>query len=453
MPTTLQQLLDEITAHTDPNPRDPFTSFKDDIGALGHAGRALHALALDGIRPQVGALQDRMVRQLAAACDVAANLRWHNTGKLTDLAGAAADVAGRARPTMGRSERWAVAVGFAAAVDHLAALAHPVTPSASRPVLEQVGRSAAALEQLAQAFPPTPVGAAIMDRLVPLSYIPPGLSGTAATAEAAAALVTAIHRSPDRGGMTLREFRTVCATAQNVSECTVAVAAALSGGDAAAPWRSAAVAWQVVLDSTAALEDNRWGPHVNRTDVVATASTVTAALERDLGRAEAITAATFGARRDVPQVLHHLQLVVNQIPVIAEQLVAVTRHWAAVGSIRAYAADLPRMNNMPPEIIRDVLAGRPVMAVGAALDPLLAAGIRAGRLSTGLADALNRADDAGGPPPQPRLAAAYAHRLAAPDAASRLDRDARHVEQALAAVRTPFQTTPGHLATGPGPGR
>lgn len=455
MATTLQQLLDDVAGRTDGSTEmSSRATIEDAVGALGHAGWALHRLAGDGLDTQVGSPRERMVQQLAAACHAVAGL-WPPAagGQLTDLMGAAADIAGRARSLMGRSERWGITTEFAAAADHCAEWAHQLVPLAAVVELADVRRAAAAIERAAQANPPAPQAGAILDRLVPVSQLPPGLTGSQVAAEASAALVTAIARADDRGGLTLREFRAVLATAEIGSRYVAAVAAALpGGGDGPQPGRNTAVAWQVAGHSAAVFEDGAWTRRTERTDVVAWAGRLPEALSHDLGPASGVDAATLSGRPDLPQILVDLQQIANQTPLIADQLTSTARRWAAEGTLRGYAADLPRMENFPEQLIGQVLAGQRIMAAGAHLDPMITAISRAGSLSTALADELNRTATAS-PPTQPHLAATYAARLSGPEAADGLTRDAHAVEQALAATRAPFQTAPSHRSPGPGPDR
>lgn len=176
------------------------------------------------------------------------------------------------------------------------------------------------------------------------------------------------------------------------------------------------------------------------------------ALSHELSPMTGIDPPTPNGQPDQPRLLNDLQQVANQTPLIANQLTSTTRHWAAEGPLRAYATDLPHMDDMPEDRVRQVVAGHRVMASGADLAPLTAALNRAGSLSTALADELNRTATAS-PPAQLHLAAAYAARLNGPEAATGLTRDAHDVEQALAAVRAPFHTAPTHRPPAPSPGR
>lgn len=368
MATTAQQLLDDVTAYAAHSTAGPTPTIEDAVGALAHAGRGLHRLAIDGLDTHVSSPRERMLDQLAAACDVTAGLWPPTGGPLTDLMGAAADIAGRARPLMGRAERWGLAVEFAATADHCAQLARRLVPRAAVAELGQVHQLAAAVERTAQANPPQPAGATL-DRLVPVSHLPPGLTGSQVAAEASAALVTAIDCAGDRGGLTLRELRAVVAAAELSSRYLAAVAAALPGGDDGQPWRSAAVAWQVAGHAAAVFED---GHRINRpahSDVVAWASRIPDALSHELGPATGIDPPTLNGRPDLPRLLNDLQQVANQTPLIADQLTSVTRRWAAEGQLHAYATDLPHMDDMPEDRVRQVVAGHRVMAFGVDLAP------------------------------------------------------------------------------------
>lgn len=441
MATSLHQLLDDVADHTE-RAAGP-AALPDAAVALGHAGRALHRLAIDGVDRVNGSPRERMVDELAAACGAAA-APWPpgtgGAGPLTDLIGAAADVVGRLRPLMGPEERWAVAVEISAAADRCAELAHRLLPLAAPREIEAVRQAAAVIEQTAQHHPPALAAAAVLDRQMPWSDVPPGLTGTHVAAEASAALVAAISTAHERDGLTLREFRVVCATALSVSDYAAAFATRL-GEDDGQPWRSAAVAWQVLSNTAAVFKDGRWDLPTN--GVQSRAAIIPAALTRDLGALHTLDAGALHARPDLPLLLTHLQQSTNQLPVIAEQLHAATRRWAVEGLLRANARDLPPMEDMPEARVRQVMAGAQVQAVGPDLAPLSAAVGRAGSLSTALAAQLNQASLAG-PPTQPRLTAWYADRSAGQRATAEIVSDARHVEQALAATRAPFGTGQPH---------
>ncbi|WP_246063767.1 hypothetical protein [Blastococcus colisei] len=352
--------------------------------------------------------------------------------------GAAADLAGRERPPVGRAERRAVCAEFAAAADQCAHLAQRLVPQATVYEFDEVRRLAAAVERDTLANPPGRAAGAVLDRLIPVTRVPVSFTGAQVAAEAAATLVAAIDRADGQGGLALREFRAVTAAAELSVRNIAAVAAALPGGDNGQPWRSAAIAWQVAGRATYLFEDGHGAP---RTEVTNWANLVPDALHRDLGPAAGIDASSLRARGDLQELVTACQQVANQIPVVADQLAATTLRWAKEGRLSASARDLPQMEDMPEQRVRDVIAGHRVIASGQDLDPLTRSISRAGSLSTALADALNHAGPAG-PPMQPKLAAAYAARIRAPGAPEDLVRQARDVEHALAASRMPFQSRP-----------
>lgn len=225
--------------------------------------------------------------------------------------------------------------------------------------------------------------------------------------------------------------------AQNMSDYGAAIVTALSDSGASQPWRAASIAWQVARDATGPFEDGWRARHTASADVVARVNVITTGLHRDLGLAAGIEAAALTSRDDLPRLLAHLQRASNQLPTIATQAHATVGRWAAEGLLRAHGADLPRMEKMPEDRIRQIVAGQRVAVSRQDLQPLSAAITRAGSLSTALAAELNQASP-GVPPAQPRLAAYYADRLATPHTAAQMTSDARHVEQALAATRSPL---------------
>jgi hypothetical protein len=438
MATSLQRLLDDVTARAADASVTPAFTIEDTIGALGQAGRALRRLAGDGLDARVASRRGRVVAQLGASCQAAATL-WPDTGgPLTDLMGAAADLAGRERPPVGRAERRAVCAEFAAAADQCAHLAQRLVPQATVHEFGEVRRLAAAVERDTQANPPGLAAGAVLDRLIPVTRVPAGLTGAQVAGEAAATLVATIDRAERQGGLALREFRAVTAAAELSIRNIAAVAAALPGGDNGQPWRSAAIAWQVAGRATYLFED---GHRASRTEVTNWANLIPDALHRHLGTAAGIDASSLRAHGDPQELITALQQVANQIPVVADQLAATTLRWAKEGRLSASARDLPQMDDMPEQRVRDVIAGHRVIASGQDLDPLTRSITRAGSLSTALADAFNRAGLAG-PPMQPSLTAVYAARVRTPGSAEELVRHARDVEQAMAANRRPFQSMP-----------
>jgi hypothetical protein len=443
MATSLQQLLDALAERT----AAPTTvaAIEDVTGALAHLGRALAGMTQDGLTAGVSRRQ-QTAAQLTAACTTVGRLWPRTGGPLTDLAGAAADVIGRDRASMGRGHRWAVTVELAEAADHCARLAHRLLPQAAVAELAAVRRLAAAVERDAQADPPTANGAAVLDRLVPVSGLP--RAGERLTAvDAAAALTAAVDRSLRSDGLALRDFRAAVAAAEITSDCASSVLAAAAGDEGMRPLL-AAVAWELTGRISMTFDD---GHRVGPTDphgVVPWARALAETLRNDLGSNADLSA--LRDRDDLPRLTRTVQQVTNQLPVLADRLAAAVDRWSRTGRLYAAARDLPRMDNMPEDRVRDVIAGRRVQARGADLDRLGRALTSATALSSSLADAVNRAAPAA-PTSQRHLAGLYAQRARAPGPGERLLSHADDVAQAVARARCAQGiNTPAPCAGGPG---
>ncbi len=453
MATSLHQLLEQISARTAEQTTGQIPTMYDAAGALGHAGRALRHMTDFGLNARLDRPRERLIHQLSQACHAAERRLWPAPdGELTDLMGAAADIAGRTAEQLGRSERWAITVEFAAAADRCATMVQRLVPAAEIVELQLIREHAAAVERDVWANPPTQASTTALDRLLPVSQLQPGMTGTQAAAEAAVALVVAIQRADQRGGLTLREVRAVTAGVELSTRYIAGVAAALPEADPAGPWRNAGGAWELVGRASTTFDDLHWNPRAARSDVVAWAARIPQALEHSLGPLPGLAADSLETHRDLPQVLTHVQQVANQTPIIATELASTVRGWARNEILYADARHLAQMENMPLDRIADVIAGRRVRALPTDLDIITSSIDRAGSLSTSLAAELTRAP-AAGPTPQPHLIELYASRVAGPRAGEQLLAAAHKTEQALTATRTPFRATTTHRPDGPSPSR
>jgi len=441
MATSLQQLFHQIAARTGENAPGGPPSMIDAAGALDHASRALQRLADGGLGAELGGPHEMLAKELSAACRAAGTLTWRHTGgELTDLMGAAADLAVTDALELGRGQRWAITVEFAAAADHCAALAQRGLRYKAFDFGE-VRRLAKSIERAAQLDPPTPLARAALDRLVPQSELAPAWTGTHVAAEASASLLSSIEHAEPRGGLTLREMKAVTMAAETISGYAAAAVTGLTDDGHGQPWRAAPVAWQVVRNTTGIFDDGRWSSPTDPKDIIAAADLIQAALRYDLGPASTMGRESLAARVDLPLLVTELQQTANQTPLIAAQLHSVARRWAGDGSLHAPAADLPPMDKMPVARIQKVLTQQRIRATGKDLEPMVRAIARAGALSNGLAAALNEIP-ASRPVTQPNLAAIYARRASGPAAVEGLARAAHEVEHALAAVRAPFVASP-----------
>lgn len=453
MATSLHQLFEEMAARTAEESIMPSPTMNGAAGALGHAGRALRHMTDFGLNARLDRPQEWRVTQLSRACQAAERRLWPAPGgELTDLMGAAADVAGRTAATLGRAERWAMTVEFAAGAHRCAALVQRLVPAAQIPELQLIRDHAAAVERQSWANPPTRTAAAALDRLMPISQLQPGMTGTQAAAEAAVALVAAIRRADQRGGLTLREVRAVTAGTELSTRYIAGVAAALPEADPAGPWKAAGGAWELVGRASSTFDDLHRSPPAARSDVIMWAARIPHALERSLGPLPGLDAESLDTRRDLPQVLSHVQQVANQPPIIATELASTVRRWARNEILYSQPRHVAQMEEMPLDRVAEVIAGRWVRAFPTDLDIIMSSMDRAGSLSTMLAAEFTRTHEVGAPT-QPHLAGLYASRVAHPIAGEQLLRAAQLTEMALAATRTPFHATTPPRPDGPSPGR
>jgi hypothetical protein len=440
--TTLQQLLDDLTARSGARP--VAATIEDVTGALAHLGRALSGLADDGLTPGNSSRQ-RAATELAAACTTAGRLWPHSGGPLTDLAGAAADLIGRDRDATGRSHRWAVTVELAEAADTCAALGRQLLPHNAAPELAAVRTLTGTIERDAQADPPTTAGSVILDRLVPQAGTPRGPSEMTAP-DASAVLVAALDRAQRTDELTLRGFRAAIAAAEITSRSAAEITAATSGNDAG-PLLVTGLAWQLAGRTSMVFDDGRPADSLEGRGVIVGAQALAAALRRDVGHLTDLAAR--GDDRDLPRVVGRVQQVTGQLPVLADQLRAAVDRWSRTGRLYANARDLPPMDDMPSERVAAVIAGRHVRASGADLDRLRQVVDRAGALCTALADVPNGAS----PPDAPiqrHLTGHYAEQVRGPGAPERLLSQVQAVEKALATGRITPMAGRRHT-TQPGP--
>ncbi|SFT82464.1 hypothetical protein SAMN05660657_03303 [Geodermatophilus amargosae] len=372
MATSARQLLDDLTART--GATAPRATVEDVTGALAHVGRALTGLTEDGLTA-TAAPQQRTATDLAEACATVGRLWPHTGGPLTDLAGAAADLVGRDRAVMGRAHRWAVTVELAEVADHCARLGRRLLPPDAAPELTTVRELASAVERDAQAHPPTAAGYVVLDRLVPLPGPSHGEPGVTAL-DASAALGAALDRAGQQDGLTLREFRAAVAAVE-ITHRYAAAFAGMAGQDAGALVITG-LAWQLAGRASMVFKDGRPADPDDRRGVVRCAQALVSALRDGVDvQAEPSGPPDRNASADVVAAVAQ---VVGQLPALAEQLAAAVDRWSRTGRLYANARDLPPMEDMPPDRVRAVIAGRHVEVRGADLDHLRATVHRAADL-------------------------------------------------------------------------
>jgi hypothetical protein len=433
--TTLRHLLDDLIERTGAS--TPTATIEDVTGALTHLGRALTGLADDGLTPTASARQ-QTATELADACATVGRLWPRTGGRLTDLAGAAADLIGRDRVSMGRSDRWAVTVELAEVADHCARLGRRLLPQGAAPELATIRKLAAAVERDAQVDPPTAAGFVVLDRLVPLPG-PPSAETAVTALDASAGLVAALDRARRADDLTLRDFRAAVAAA----EITSRYAASTTGmaGRDAGPLLVTGLAWQLAGRASMVFRDGRRREPGGGWGVVAWAQTLVGAL-----RNEVDAHAAPAGRRDRSEpadAAAAVQQVAGQLPVLADRLIATVDRWSRTGQLYANARDLPPMEDMPEDRVKAVIAGRQVRARGTDLNRLRLVVGRAADLSTRLPDALPPVAEPGHPAQQP-LAGRHAPRARVPRMAPRQLGRAQADDRDIATLRSPSQVTRAH---------
>ncbi|WP_051683519.1 hypothetical protein [Blastococcus sp. URHD0036] len=399
MATTLQGLIDGLATQITDQQAD--VRVDDATRALSHLGRALTRLAEDGFTATAKQRQLTTVA-LGEACVHAGELWPDARGPVTDRAGAIADHLGRSRELMGRAQRWALAVELSKLAGSCAQLGEQLLPLVGIAPLAAVRQLAAAVGRHAVAEPPAFAGAALLDRLIPMPAAARATADTTAP-DAVASLTAALDRAQRNGDFTLRGFRAVTATAEIASAFAATLTSAVRGHDiVAAP---AAVAWRATGRASMAFHDGHQGKAPEAGGVVAWSKALADVLRRSTEVLAQTPGSAGGADRSV--LITSTQFVTNQLPLLAEQLGAAVGDWARTGHLYAKARELPRMDDMPVDRIRDVIAGRHVRAHADDLRPLADAVARAGVLSIALADSLNQA----APPVQRSLAASHTQSL------------------------------------------
>lgn len=223
---------------------------------------------------------------------------------------------------------------------------------------------------------------------LPMPHLPPGVSGTRVAAGAAAALVEAICAAQAHDGLTLRELRAVSVGAQTASQYVTGVASAQQSGGTVERWPSADLAWQAVREATMVLDDGRRKASTPNTTVGQAVVLCQAGLRHDLDSLP-LDAPSTRARADLEQVLGHLHQIAHLLPVIADQLIAITRAWAKVSALHRRARG-PRSESTTPRSVPTPLAARAAWTVSN-LDKLLTTIEQARSESIALAEAMHTA--------------------------------------------------------------
>lgn len=186
-----------------------------------------------------------------------------------------------------------------------------------------------------------------------MPHLPPGVSGTQVAAEAAATLIELISAAQAHDGLTLREFRAVTVSAQTASQYILgAAAAAQRSSGQVARWPRADLAWQAVRSASMVLDDERTTASTPSTAVGQVVVLGQAGLQHELGPVP-LDPPSIRARKDLAQVLDHLNRIAHLLPVMADQLITVSRRWAKAGSLHA-RDDNPRADDRREGVLTSI---------------------------------------------------------------------------------------------------
>jgi hypothetical protein len=354
----------------------PSAELADDaVSAFAHAARALQRMRDDGL----DGIRSLAVGELAGAC-AAASAAWRGlpNGRLTDLMGAAADVASRDRWV--RSERWVICVAIADSVRRLADLALGHEPYTTAPPIARVRNTGVTVARLAAQQPPSPEVLAVLDAAIPVATLPRGLRGSRVAAESAIALDAELrglhHPRLFEGLCVLRVAETAAAY------CAAGASAAVGDGVA---WRQAASRWRYARSLLRSFGDGTRG-RPEPTNVLLWAVRLDQGLRAEFGPAADLDPEALRARDDLDVVAQQLGVVATRLSAIATHLEAAGRQWGSGRALVVRANEVQFREGR----LEEVLQRRMVMADTGDLLPVMTAIRKAGLQSVQLAAELNR---------------------------------------------------------------
>ena len=379
---------------------------RDAAGALYELGRGLRQLAIDGLDLEINGPRENITHDLAASCmQHAATTHLDPSGRLTGLAGGIADVIGVLREETRRDQRWAIAV-------ELASAARVVTTYAAegdgRRTADLAWTHLTARALIVRALQDTPriQSQAILDRALPGTMLSREVTPTQVAMESLTVISDRLRRANVELSRrpTLLEVFSVSRAVESTTRYATVTAGVLAG-EPAADARPASAIWYEVRDrlrpfTTAAplhLEDRDLGLWAQRAH---------SALRREFGSPEQPQVTVDGQVK--AQAVQHLQVMVNEVPMIADHLVTSIQHLADHGDLHALATRLP----FREERLQPFLAKRAVVADRFDVAPVMDRLGDAAKLAAELATTLERAVGTSWQHSQPGLTAANAARAA-----------------------------------------
>lgn len=425
MATSLGQLLDTLTVTTYSTGDGP-TARADAATALGHLGRALHRLAIDGVSDNPEDGHEQQLTALATACTELAARAPVTEARLGQLAAVTADLLGTQRTQFTIAGRWAAAVEITDAVTPLSEVVGRGLPAGGAGGwLANVQHSAVLVEQAAARHPPTRGGGALLDHPVPTGATTRAFEPAVAVPEAIAQLVQATDRPTEPPS--IAEVLAFTVAAQTLSAAAARLNPAQAGrptaGASASAGIDAAGAWQAVRAALRPFGDGSRRMHAQAPATVQAAGRLHTALSRDTPDPAAWSAALRAA----------VAAAVQHLPTLAIQLDRTVQTWGRTGGLLAYAVDLPAREDRVIQHLRGHRPGGLVRADALDLRPVATAVRNAGLLSTAVA--ARAVDPSARPAPDfPRRAwAAHRDLLDQPNADVALRRATQQVQAHLGA--------------------
>jgi hypothetical protein len=350
MAATIRDLLDVLHAEVDVCMSPDRVA--DAVQAIGELGRAVDALAVDGLvdTPELRGVhgrgdvifvaprfRDSVTRHLVDAClAAAADAPGDHTRRLASLAGAVADSIVLLRDQLGRDQRWALVCSIARTARHLTVcIARSGSGSAPPEDLAWVSLAARAVGVREATDPPAPASGRTLDHAVPTTVLTADMAPERVAAEALITLTRRLAATNSGAGASLLDLFAASRAAESTAQHAVAVVAALTGRrvpmvhPAPAAWRSVRGHLQP-FTAHAPIDPDRTG-------LAHWARLAHSGLRTAFG-----DPATLADRQPVTGVaLDHLQRMANELPALADNLTAGVIRLADAGELHAFAHRLP----------------------------------------------------------------------------------------------------------------
>ena len=382
MATSLRDLLRTLEQEA-PYAAGTPRQIPDSSWSLAELGRALRQLSKDGLDDLPGGDREQAVADLAECCTkIAATVHRTETGRLTDLAGAVADVVSTVRGDTGRDERWAIVLGIASAV-RIVSMYAAEGDSRRTADVAWAHLTARALVNSSEEERPRPESGAILDRAVPLPMIPDGYPPARVARESMVVVTDRLRRAAQ--GETRRPSLLEIFAASRAAESTVnyatAAQAAMTGRampnalPAVAVWREVREQLRPFVDSAPLKVPDR--------DLGVWAQRAHSGLRQEFGPVAGLHVMDVDGLVKV-HALRDLQASANEVPAIAYLLTRTVTDLADYGELHSLATRLPFRQNR----LREFTANRTIVAdredVAMAVDRLSAARSFAATVAVGL---------------------------------------------------------------------